>query len=49
MSALDRFTLTVTFCFTPESAGLRPHHTGPPHDVGAFADFCATMTHRYAC
>ena len=26
----SRFEVTVTFCFTPESAGLRPHHTSPP-------------------
>jgi beta-xylosidase len=46
--ALDRFDLTITFCFTPESHGLRPHHTSPPRDVDAFADFCAAMTRRYA-
>jgi beta-xylosidase len=48
MSALDGFELTVTFCFTPESEGLKPHHTSPPRDVGAFAEFCSTMTRRYA-
>jgi beta-xylosidase len=48
MGALDRFDLTVTFCFTPESYGLRPHHTSPPRDVEAFATFCAAMTRRYA-
>jgi beta-xylosidase len=47
MRALERFDLTVTFCFTPESHGLRPHHTSPPRDVEAFADFCAAMTRRY--
>jgi beta-xylosidase len=49
MRALEGFELTVTFCFTPESHGLRPHHTSPPRDVAAFADFCAAMTRRYAC
>jgi beta-xylosidase len=48
MLALDDFELTVTFCFTPESHGLKPHHTSPPRDVDAFADFCASMTRRYA-
>jgi beta-xylosidase len=38
----------VTFCFTPESRGVRPHHTSPPRDVEEFAEFCATMTRRYA-
>ena len=46
--SLDDFDLTVTFCFTPESHGLRPHHTSPPRDVDAYADFCAAMTRRYA-
>jgi beta-xylosidase len=47
VSALDDFDVTVTFCFTPESHGLKPHHTSPPIEVSAFADFCATMTRRY--
>jgi beta-xylosidase len=48
MRALDPFEVTATFCFTPESHGLKPHHTSPPRDVEAFADFCATMTRRYS-
>jgi beta-xylosidase len=48
VSALDDFTVTATFCFTPERCGLRPHHTSPPRDVREFADFCAAMTKRYA-
>lgn len=48
MTALDEFELTVTFCFTPESHGLRPHHTSPPREPEEFADFCAAMTRRYA-
>jgi beta-xylosidase len=48
MAALDEFDLTVTYCFTPESAGLRPHHTSPARDEREFADFCARMTRRYA-
>src|SRR5215203_2026680 len=49
MTALDEFEVTLTFCFTPESSGLRPHHTSPPKRVDEFADFCARMTRRYAC
>jgi beta-xylosidase len=48
IAALDPFELTVTFCFTPEQCGLKPHHTSPPRDVRHFAEFCAAMTRRYA-
>jgi beta-xylosidase len=48
MKALDGFDVTLTFCFTPEHRGLRPHHTSPPQDVEEFAEFCARMTRRYA-
>jgi beta-xylosidase len=48
MQALEEFDLTVTFCFTPESCGERPHHTSPPRQIEAFADFCAKMTRRFA-
>jgi beta-xylosidase len=48
MASLEPFDLTVTFCFTPESHGVRPHHTSPPREIDAFADFCAAMTRRYA-
>jgi len=48
MLALDEFEVTATFCFTPESEGVKPHHTSPPREIGAFADFCAVMTRRYA-
>jgi len=48
MRALEPFDVTLTFCFTPEHEGLRPHHTSPPRDVQAFADFCGRMTRRYA-
>lgn len=47
MEALEEFSVTVTFCFTPESCGLEPHHTSPPRDITRFADFCARMTRRY--
>jgi beta-xylosidase len=48
MRALDRFKVTVTYCFTPESMGIRPHHSSPPRDPEQFAEFCARMTRRYA-
>ena len=47
MTALEPFDVTLTFCFTPESEGLRPHHTSPPKDVYAFAEFCGRMVRRY--
>ncbi|HEX2083670.1 MAG TPA: hypothetical protein VHF86_09345 [Xanthomonadaceae bacterium] len=47
MLALDGFELTATFCFTPESKGLVPHHTSPPRDPAEFAGFCAEMARRY--
>ena len=48
MAALEPFDVTLTFCFTPESEGIRPHHTSPPRDYGRFADFCASQVRRYA-
>ena len=48
MKALEPFNTTVTFCFTPEHAGVQPHYTSPPKSVKEFADFCAWMTKRYA-
>jgi beta-xylosidase len=47
MKALEPFDVTVTFCFTPESAGVQPHYTSPPRNVNEFADFCAQMVRRY--
>jgi beta-xylosidase len=48
MRALEPFDVTLTFCFTPESHGVRPHHTSPPRNVNAFAEFCASQVRRYA-
>ncbi len=48
MRALEGFDVTVTFCFTPESCGIVPHHTSPPKCVDQFVDFCARMVRRYA-
>jgi beta-xylosidase len=48
MKALEDFDVTLTFCFTPEACGVRPHHTSPPRQVEEFAQFCAQMTKRYA-
>jgi beta-xylosidase len=47
MRLLDDFHLTVTYCFTPESRGIRPHHTSAPRHPEEFAEFCARMTRRY--
>lgn len=47
MGALDPFDVTVTFCFTPEHRGVKPHHTSPPEVPEEFAEFCARMVRRY--
>jgi beta-xylosidase len=49
MRALERFEVTLTFCFTPEHKGIRPHHTSAPRDPDEYAEFCARMVRRYAC
>jgi beta-xylosidase len=48
MRALERFDVTLTFCFTPEHRGLQPHHTSAPQVAEEFAQFCARMVRRYA-
>jgi len=48
MRALDEFEVTLTFCFTPPSRGVWEHYTAPPQRIEEFAEFCATMTRRYA-
>jgi beta-xylosidase len=48
MKALEDFEVTLTYCFTPEHLGVRPHHTSPPQRAEEFAEFCAKMTRRYA-
>jgi beta-xylosidase len=47
MKALERFEVTVTFCFTPGSRGIRDDHTSPPRHIEEFAEFCTRMVHRY--
>lgn len=47
MLALDEFDVTLTFCFTPGSRGLRDDHTSPPRRVEEFAEFCTRMVRRY--
>jgi beta-xylosidase len=47
MDALGDFEVTVTFCFTPEHRGIAPHHTSAPLVNAEFAEFCASMVHRY--
>jgi beta-xylosidase len=48
MKTLDEFDLTITFCFTPDTKGIQPHHTSPPKHIEEYADFCAKMIRRYA-
>ncbi len=48
MRLLEPFEVTVTFCFTPERCGVRPHHTSPPKEPQEYAGFCAEMIRRYA-
>ena len=48
MKALEPFDVTVTYCFTPGSRGVKDHYTSPPQVVEEFAEFCADMTRRYA-
>jgi beta-xylosidase len=48
MKALEPFDVTLTFCFTPESKGINPHHTSAPRDIEEYADFCTRMVRRYA-
>jgi len=48
MTALEPFNVTLTFCFTPESKGINPHHTSAPRHVEEYADFCTRMVRRYA-
>jgi beta-xylosidase len=47
MRLLERFDITVTFCFTPEHRGIEPHHTSPPLVEEEFAEFCCRMVRRY--
>jgi beta-xylosidase len=48
MRALERFDVTLTFCFTPEHRGIQPHHTSPPQRAEEYAEFCARTVARYA-
>jgi beta-xylosidase len=48
MRALEPFDVTLTLCFTPESAGIRPHYTSAPRSITEFAEFCGLMMRRYA-
>ena len=45
--ALEPFTVTATFCFTPPSRGVREDHTSPPRKVEEFAEFCGRITRTY--
>jgi len=47
MKLLEPFDTTITFCYTPEHLGVRPHHTSPPNRLEEYAEFCANMVKRY--
>ena len=47
VTALEPFDVTLTFCFTPESRGINPHHTSPPRHPEEYAEFCGRMVKRY--
>ena len=47
MRLLDEFDVTLTFCYTPNSLGVREDHTSPPRQPELFAEFCARMVKRY--
>jgi beta-xylosidase len=47
MDSLAEFEVTVTFCFTPEHLGIRPHHTSAPRRAADYAEFCCEMLDRY--
>ncbi len=47
MTALEPFDVTLTFCFTPESKGILPHHTSAPRQIEEYAEFCGQMVKRY--
>lgn len=49
MDKLNEFDLTLTFCFTPPSLGLRPDHTSPPTDIEEFSNFATQVIKRYHC
>lgn len=48
MSALEPFDVALTLCFTPAHLGLEEHHTSPPKDDKAFAEFAEWAVKRYA-
>jgi beta-xylosidase len=48
MRAVERFTTTLTLCFTPEHLGVVPHYTSPPRRIDQFAEFAVWAVRRYA-
>ena len=40
--------VTIHLPVTPETRGVRPHHTSRPRQPEEYAEFCARMTRRYA-
>lgn len=48
MAALEPFDVSLTLCFTPAHLGLEAHHTSPPKDNSAFAEFARWAVEQYA-
>lgn len=48
MLMLAPFQVALTLCFTPAHLGIEEHHTSPPRDASAFAEFAAWAVTRYA-
>jgi beta-xylosidase len=48
MEVLAPFETSLTLCFTPAHLGIEAHHTSPPKDNRAFAEFAAWGVQRYA-
>jgi hypothetical protein len=48
MTALERFDVALTLCFTPAHLGVEEHHTSPPRDHRGFAEFARWAIERYA-
>jgi beta-xylosidase len=47
MRALDRFSVTATFCLTPDSCGPNPQPASPPKSPSEYVEFCARLVRRY--
>ncbi len=46
-AAIEGFDVCATFCFTPKTEGIEPHHASPPREPEKFAEFCAMIVRDY--